>query len=258
MLLRRISQHFKTQNWFAVGLDFFIVVVGVFVGLQAQEWANGRVQRANEVQVLRALAEDLEGGVQILDGLLMQLREEGAARRELARYANDVDARLPAAELDRLIFLGLYRLSEETIPQPAMEELTASGRLSQLGSSALRRRLSELDVALADLAIQYADVRQTFYAFSDPFLIQHYDLRGILRDRPEPSNAAVAAWFDRRENRSDFNSLKSREFINILIYREAIGAGVFSEVESIRATYVDLIGLIDARLAELGAPRTEA
>jgi len=29
MLLRRMMQHVRTQNWFAVFLDFVIVVVGV-------------------------------------------------------------------------------------------------------------------------------------------------------------------------------------------------------------------------------------
>ncbi|MEP1144977.1 MAG: hypothetical protein ABJH52_14755 [Henriciella sp.] len=38
MLLRRITKHVKEQNWFAVGLDFVIVVVGVFIGIQVANW----------------------------------------------------------------------------------------------------------------------------------------------------------------------------------------------------------------------------
>lgn len=34
MILRRISEHVRAQNWFAVGLDFLIVVLGVFVATQ--------------------------------------------------------------------------------------------------------------------------------------------------------------------------------------------------------------------------------
>ncbi len=34
MILRRLAEHVRAQNWFAVALDFLIVVVGVFVGLQ--------------------------------------------------------------------------------------------------------------------------------------------------------------------------------------------------------------------------------
>jgi hypothetical protein len=49
MIFRRISQHVREQNWFAVGIDFVIVVVGVFVGLQVQQWTEaqrqGRLER---------------------------------------------------------------------------------------------------------------------------------------------------------------------------------------------------------------------
>lgn len=33
MILRRLTKHVKDQNWFAVALDFLIVVVGVFIGI---------------------------------------------------------------------------------------------------------------------------------------------------------------------------------------------------------------------------------
>jgi len=34
MLLRRVIQHFRKQEWTAIGIDFLIVVVGVFMGIQ--------------------------------------------------------------------------------------------------------------------------------------------------------------------------------------------------------------------------------
>lgn len=42
MRLRRLMEHSKDQNWLAVVLDFFIVVTGVFIGLQVSEWNEGR------------------------------------------------------------------------------------------------------------------------------------------------------------------------------------------------------------------------
>lgn len=35
MLLRRVIEHVEAQDWFAVGTDFVIVVVGVMIGIQA-------------------------------------------------------------------------------------------------------------------------------------------------------------------------------------------------------------------------------
>lgn len=37
MLLRRITKHVKNENWFAVTLDFIIVVIGVAVAMMGQE-----------------------------------------------------------------------------------------------------------------------------------------------------------------------------------------------------------------------------
>lgn len=38
MLLRHITEHVRAQNWFAVTLDFLIVVVGILIALQFSNW----------------------------------------------------------------------------------------------------------------------------------------------------------------------------------------------------------------------------
>ena len=53
MLLRRVTKHVKSQNWFAVGIDLVIVVVGVVIGIEVANW--------NDVQNNKAgLATSLE------------------------------------------------------------------------------------------------------------------------------------------------------------------------------------------------------
>ena len=47
MILRRITEHVKTQNWFAVGIDFCIVVIGVFIGIQVANWNEAQADRAD-------------------------------------------------------------------------------------------------------------------------------------------------------------------------------------------------------------------
>jgi hypothetical protein len=44
MILRRITQHVKDQNWFAVALDFVIVVVGILIAFQITNY--GKTSRA--------------------------------------------------------------------------------------------------------------------------------------------------------------------------------------------------------------------
>lgn len=60
MIPRRIAEHVKAQNWFAVGVDFLIVVVGILLAFQITEWAGARSDRARETQIIGDLLADLD------------------------------------------------------------------------------------------------------------------------------------------------------------------------------------------------------
>ena len=60
MLLRRITKHIKDQNWFAVVLDFIIVVLGIWFALIAGQWVDSRQDRA----ALRDAERDINGEIQ--------------------------------------------------------------------------------------------------------------------------------------------------------------------------------------------------
>lgn len=79
MLLRRITIYLKTQNWTAIVLEFIIVVVGVFVGLQAQEWSAEREDKQRLERIVAALKADMAD-----------------ARRVEASFQQDVDIGLTA------------------------------------------------------------------------------------------------------------------------------------------------------------------
>ncbi|KJS39716.1 MAG: hypothetical protein VR74_00560 [Hyphomonas sp. BRH_c22] len=42
MILRRLTKHMEDQNWFAVGLDFCIVVLGILIAFQITNWSAAR------------------------------------------------------------------------------------------------------------------------------------------------------------------------------------------------------------------------
>lgn len=63
MLLRRITQHVQDQNWFAVSIDFAIVVLGVFIGIQVANWNDARADRSLRSQYLAQLTEDLQSDI---------------------------------------------------------------------------------------------------------------------------------------------------------------------------------------------------
>jgi hypothetical protein len=59
MILRRVIEHVKAQNWTAIGIDFVIVVLGVFVGIQLGNWNEARALRAQESAQLAQLRDEL-------------------------------------------------------------------------------------------------------------------------------------------------------------------------------------------------------
>ena len=50
MLLRRITKHVKDQHWIAIGIDFLIVVVGAFLGIQNGIWNEARGSNIREAE----------------------------------------------------------------------------------------------------------------------------------------------------------------------------------------------------------------
>jgi hypothetical protein len=59
MILRRLTQHIKDQNWFAVVLDFFIVVIGVGIALVGQQMVSDRQQHADMERAAPDWQQDL-------------------------------------------------------------------------------------------------------------------------------------------------------------------------------------------------------
>ena len=42
MILRRITEHVKAQNWTAIWIQFVLLVSGVFLGIQVANWKDER------------------------------------------------------------------------------------------------------------------------------------------------------------------------------------------------------------------------
>lgn len=95
MILRRITEHCKQQNWFAVGVDFLIVVIGILLAFQITEWADVRSDRIREKQIILDLLVDLEiDRSQYASGLSADQSRVRAASASL------VGAGLPPIEFD--------------------------------------------------------------------------------------------------------------------------------------------------------------
>ena len=78
MILRRVIAHFRKQEWTAIAIDFLIVVIGVFVGLQVNNWNETRAARDSERTFLEAVRDDLIREADDTAGFLNTLTEVSA------------------------------------------------------------------------------------------------------------------------------------------------------------------------------------
>jgi len=74
MLLRRVIGHVHDQNWTAIALDFFIVVSGVFIGIQLGNWNDSRQVRASFHAAQERLQAEHTANLQTVDAFLEQTR----------------------------------------------------------------------------------------------------------------------------------------------------------------------------------------
>jgi hypothetical protein len=63
MILRRIADAFRRQDWFTVFVETMIVVLGVFLGLQVNNWNAAREFQNKETELLIALRRELEASM---------------------------------------------------------------------------------------------------------------------------------------------------------------------------------------------------
>lgn len=67
MILRRVADSIRKHDWFAVAIETLIVIVGVFIGLQANNWNEAREDYRRERVHLASLAEDIRSDIADID-----------------------------------------------------------------------------------------------------------------------------------------------------------------------------------------------
>ena len=173
MILSRVIEHVREQNWTAIAIDFVIVVLGVFVGMQVSNWnaALGDAQRGRAyLQRLKADLEqnrDAQGSLADYFGAVLEsvertdalLSDAKADPQELvveAYRASEINYRAPArATWDEVVSSGDTGLLPREVADSAARYFafdTARSSFDVLSASAYRHRVR----TIIPLALQKA------------------------------------------------------------------------------------------------------
>jgi hypothetical protein len=184
LILRRVIAHFRKQEWTAIAIDFLIVVVGVFIGIQVSNWNAARVERSAEAQYLARLSGDLR---LISESAETHLQFEQNKSKEIATAL--AMTREPLSDAKRLrlghVLTAISIRISPAYESPTFNDLQGSGRLGLITDDALRARLAAYMVRLQYLG-RGLGKNNDFY--TEPF-VAYLRSEGIGSGWAEPGEA---------------------------------------------------------------------
>jgi hypothetical protein len=174
MLFRRISAHLKRQDWFAVGLDLTIVVVGIYIGLQVDAWNSTRHDRVMEREYLERLLIDMEES--------LEAQRDAKSLFDSSIDATDYIARIQRegtfddVDEDRLM-IGLNSIGWVIPPVTNMgtiRELQSTGNIALIQDVSVRIAIGQFERSFANLEWSALQVVEFMGAAAPEFMAWSY------------------------------------------------------------------------------------
>mgnify|MGYP001822349912 FL=1 len=144
MILRRLASAVIEQNWFTVILEVAIVVIGIYLGLQANEWSQNREDRRAELVYLQRIATDFSSSIAETNQK-KEFQTRHATHGALVLQALR-DCTLDTDKRDQFAS-GIYLVGKHNpaaLDRASLQELLSAGRLPIIQNSSLRQMLVEM------------------------------------------------------------------------------------------------------------------
>ena len=206
MILLNISKAIREQNYYAVALEFVIVIVGVVIGFQINAWNEGRQADARASVLLARLGEEVAAALDEKERDLERLIE----RHDAFSRFNEVLAP-DAVESGSEALCGLIDQSHiylwQRVRMPVLAEMTATGSLELISSEDVRNAVIALDADLAGAGDRIEIIRsvENIVRLQFPELLQ---VRPVAPGDAQPNEWPVTCdWAQMRANPAVFNTI---------------------------------------------------
>ena len=136
-IVRRTVAKLRSQNWAAVLVELFVVVLGVFIGVQASNWNEDREQDQKSAVLTERLKTDLRAEAWNIE---MQIGYHEQVQANARRAADALSGQAPLS--DEALLVAAFRATQynDNVRQRATyDELTSTGDLGLIRDYALRK-----------------------------------------------------------------------------------------------------------------------
>jgi hypothetical protein len=244
----------KVRNyvWYALG-EVLLLVIGILIALQINNWNENRLDRKQEYQYLVRLREDLQFEIGLMTDAIRHADNRIAAVRLLEEAAANPEI---AIERPNVMALALETVTWRSFPKISAfvyTELQGTGHLSLIRSEALLRDIAayyssiqkESDIGV-DLEIQNLFTRGTagILLTTELIAIQEHEFgqrEGVVEIVPD-RGLKIAHEFSARQNTVDLlPSIAQHHTFNRVV------------IEASRNKALELIVMIDSLIKEFGS-----
>ena len=151
MILRRLATAFRKQDWFTVLIETLIVVFGVFIGLQVNNWNASRQDHVVARQLELALIADANIILDETREKIAAMSEGLEAMESLFDALSQKDSVLVEADVAEKLGFA-FNLPSHAKRSPALLEAQSDGALSLIRDEELRQAILSWDRLLQDAA----------------------------------------------------------------------------------------------------------
>jgi hypothetical protein len=150
MIIRRISDTLRRQDWTMVFVELIMVVIGIFLGIEAANWNEDRRDSLEEKAYLMRLHEDVQDSIAALRSGRSDVVRWNDRGREALKALQENDRSL-AGEERGFAFAASTRIGLPSTQLATITELISSGRLNEISDPEIRAQLAEIDGRIKSL-----------------------------------------------------------------------------------------------------------
>jgi hypothetical protein len=238
---RKLLNEGKTPKYFkyAIG-EIVLVVIGILIALQINNWNQEHQQKNEELKQLKALKLEFEKNAISLDSITTHHTENEDATLRLMNATNNYTIEA----FDSLYLKAVYNYNFDS-SKGIYNSLINSGKLELISNQTLKYKLAEIQDIVIDYVGDENDVREYCANKFLPFVINQmpYNPLRFYKNRTANEKELHHSYF--------VEMINNRVFIEHLSMISLFRIGVFGEGKKVRKEYNTIIALINEEITKM-------
>jgi len=241
----------ETKNYlrYAIG-EVLLVVIGILVALQVNNWNEERKLKLSEKKVLLSFHEEVSKNLSTLKTSIEEKKTIIKINKEILEKTSPNSKWESSVKLDSLMYYlsvsGWIYVADEGV----LNELINSGQLNNLEDFEIKNMIASLPQQINLITEEDRQYRDDLHQYFLPFLSKNYRLRNITGYRELYSYNKSNLGFS-KHGLNDKKILNSLEFENILTIQAIWIKFSIEMCENLRLKYLRLQDLIIEKYPEV-------